>query len=72
MLASVSAAMLRQVAMLVLLLGAFGFLAAGVWLGFAGDGDTDFGIPAALLCMAPMLAVLALAMRFGLFGGDDE
>jgi hypothetical protein len=61
--------MARTLVTFLLLALALGFLGAGVWLGVSGDGDVDFGITAALLCAAPMLAVLALAMQLG---ADEE
>jgi hypothetical protein len=70
--ASVSGSMLRSLVTLLLIVAAFGFLAAGIWRGVAGGGDVNFGVTAALLCVAPMLALLALAVRLGLGERDEE
>jgi hypothetical protein len=61
--------MARSVGTALLMLLALGSLGAGVWMGLSGDGDTDFGVTVALLCAAPMLALLALAARIRI---DDD
>jgi hypothetical protein len=61
---------LRSVVTAGLVLVAFACLIGGIVVATSVSGDKGFGFGVALLCCAPALALLALAMRFGL--GDDE
>jgi hypothetical protein len=62
---------MRSVITAALVLGALACLVGGVVVATSVNGDEGFGFGVALLCCAPALALIALAMRFGL-GGDDE
>ena len=62
--------MLRSFLTATLVLAAFACLIGGVVVATSVSGDEGFGFGVALLCCAPALALVALAMRFGL-GGDE-
>jgi len=63
--------LVRSAVTALLVMLALGCLIAGVVVATQVNGDKGFGFGVALLCVSPALALIALAMRFGL-GGEDE